>query len=64
MVSAVHLGDVLLIVGGGIRSGPAAADLVRAGADMIVTGTAVESCEDATAFVSEVTASMRKPGSR
>lgn len=64
MVSMVKkaLGDVLLIVGGGIRSGSAAADLVRAGADLIVTGTAVESCEDATAFVSEVTASIRNPG--
>ncbi len=60
MVSAVKkaLGDILLIVGGGIRSGSAAADLVRAGADLIVTGTAVESSEDATAFVSEVTAAM------
>ena len=34
------LGDVLLIVGGGIRSGAAAAELVAAGADLIVTGTA------------------------
>jgi phosphoglycerol geranylgeranyltransferase len=61
MVTAVKraLGDVLLIVGGGIRSGSAAADMVRAGADLIVTGTGVERTEDVTAFVSEVTGSMR-----
>lgn len=66
MVSAVKraLGDVLLIVGGGIRSGAAAADLVRAGADMIVTGTAVEKSEDVGAFVSEVTGAMRSVGER
>jgi phosphoglycerol geranylgeranyltransferase len=54
------LGDVLLIVGGGIRSGAAAAELVAAGADLIVTGTAVEKSEDVTAFVSEVTRSIRR----
>ncbi len=66
MVSTVKkaLGDVLLIVGGGIRSGATAADMVRAGADLIVTGTAVESSEDARAFVSEVTAAMHSAGDR
>jgi len=66
MVSAVKkaLGDILLIVGGGVRSGSAAADLVRAGADLIVTGTAVESSDDARAFVSEVTAAMHSAGDR
>jgi len=54
------LGDVLLIVGGGIRSGAAAAELVAAGADLIVTGTAVEKSEDVTSFVSEVTSSIRR----
>jgi phosphoglycerol geranylgeranyltransferase len=56
------LGDVLLIAGGGIRSGSAAADLVRAGADLIVTGTAVERTEDVISFVSEVTGSIRGAG--
>ncbi len=66
MVAAVKraLGEVLLIVGGGIRSGSAAADLVKAGADLIVTGTAVERTEDVTSFVSEVTGSMRSAGGR
>lgn len=54
------LGDVLLIVGGGIRSGAAAAELVAAGADLIVTGTAVEKSRDVTSFVSEVTNSIRR----
>jgi phosphoglycerol geranylgeranyltransferase len=51
---------VLLIVGGGIRSGAAAAELVAAGADLIVTGTAVERSSDITSFVSEVTSSIRR----
>ena len=54
------LGDVLLIVGGGIRSGAAAAELVAAGADLIVTGTAVEKSQDVTSFVSELTKSIRR----
>ena len=62
MVSTVKklLGDVLLIVGGGIRSGDAAAELVKAGADIIVTGTAVERCSDVSSFVSAVTDSIRR----
>jgi phosphoglycerol geranylgeranyltransferase len=62
MVSLVKklIGDVLLIVGGGIRSGVAAAELVAAGADLIVTGTAVEKSQDVTAFVSEMAASLRR----
>ena len=54
------LGDVLLIVGGGIRSGSAAAELVNAGADLIVTGTGVEKSQDVTSFVSELTNSIRR----
>ena len=54
------LGDVLLIVGGGIRSGGAAAELVAAGADLIVTGTGVEKSRDVTSFVSELTKSIRR----
>ena len=54
------LGDVLLIVGGGIRDGGAAAELVAAGADLIVTGTGVEKSQDVTSFVSEVTDSIRR----
>jgi len=62
MVSAVKkaLGTALLIVGGGIRSGDAAAKLVAAGADLIVTGTAVEQSGDVATFVSEITRSIRR----
>jgi phosphoglycerol geranylgeranyltransferase len=54
------LGDVLLIVGGGIRSGRAAAELVAAGADLIVTGTGVEKSQDVASFVFELTKSIRR----
>ena len=54
------LGDVLLIVGGGVRSGAAAAELVAAGADLIVTGTGVEKSQDVTSFVLELTKSIRR----
>mgnify|MGYP000933566388 FL=1 len=54
------LGDVLIIVGGGIRSGAAAAELVAAGADLIVTGTAVEKSQDVASFISELTSSIRR----
>lgn len=54
------LGDVLLIVGGGIRDGKAASQLVSAGADLIVTGTGVEKSQDVTSFVSELIASIRR----
>jgi len=62
MVSLVKkiLGDVLLIVGGGIRSGAVAAELAAAGADLIVTGTGVEKSQDVTSFVSELTNSIRR----
>jgi phosphoglycerol geranylgeranyltransferase len=51
--------DVLLILGGGIRSGEAARGLVEAGADIIVTGTGVERSEDVKAFVREMTAAIK-----
>ena len=61
MVGAVKraIGDALLIVGGGIRNGESAAEAVRAGADMIVTGTAVENCEDIASFIREVSSAMK-----
>ena len=54
------LGDVLLIAGGGIRDGAAAAELAQAGADLIVTGTGVERSQDVKAFVSQITAAIRR----
>ena len=53
--------DVLLILGGGIRSGEAARGLVEAGADIIVTGTGVERSENVEAFVREMTSAMKGP---
>ena len=52
------LGEVLLIVGGGIRDGSAAAELAAAGADLIVTGTAVEKSQDVLDFVSQITSAI------
>ena len=62
MVSLVKrlLGEVLLIVGGGIRNGAAAAELAQAGADLIVTGTAVEKSQDVKDFVSQITSAIRR----
>jgi phosphoglycerol geranylgeranyltransferase len=66
MVKAVKktLGDSLLVVGGGIRSGQTAKKLVDAGADLIVTGTAVERSEDATSFVREITKAIKGGSTR
>jgi phosphoglycerol geranylgeranyltransferase len=62
MVSLVKrlLGEVLLIVGGGIRNGAAAAELAAAGADLIVTGTAVEKSQNVLDFVSQITSAIRR----
>ena len=62
MVSLVKrlLGEVLLIVGGGIRNGSAAAELAGAGADLIVTGTAVEKSQNVLDFVSQITSAIRR----
>jgi phosphoglycerol geranylgeranyltransferase len=53
------LGDTLLVAGGGIKTGLDAADLVAAGADIIVTGTAVEKSSDVTSLIDEVTRAIR-----
>ena len=63
MVATVKraLGDTLLILGGGIRSGEAARALVSAGADLIVTGTGIERSENVEAFVREITSAVKGP---
>jgi len=53
------LGNTLLIVGGGIRGAAAAAELVDAGADLIVTGTGVERSQNVASFVSTITQAIR-----
>ncbi|CAD7768696.1 Geranylgeranylglyceryl phosphate synthase [Candidatus Methanoperedenaceae archaeon GB37] len=47
--------DCKLIVGGGIRDGESAGKIVEAGADIIVTGTAVEERRDVREKVKEIT---------
>jgi phosphoglycerol geranylgeranyltransferase len=56
------LGETQLIVGGGIRDGRTAAELARAGAKVIVTGTGVEQSGDVASFVGEITGAIREVG--
>ena len=46
--------DIMVIVGGGIRSGEEAAQVAKAGADIIVTGTVVENCSNIRSKISEI----------
>ena len=48
------LKDSVLIVGGGIRDGKAAAVCAKAGADIIVTGTAIEKADNVKALTAEI----------
>jgi phosphoglycerol geranylgeranyltransferase len=57
MVNAVKQAvgeETKLIIGGGIRDGETAASIVKAGADMIVTGTIVEQVNDIRSKISEL----------
>ncbi len=51
--------DIPLIVGGGIRTGKDASAVVKAGADIIVTGTAVEKTNDVEKKIREIVSSIR-----
>lgn len=51
--------DVILIVGGGIRTPEAAAERVLAGADIIVTGTLVEQSDDRRARIEEIVTAIK-----
>lgn len=60
MVRAVdEATDVTLIVGGGIRTPEAAAERVRAGADIIVTGTLVEHAKDRKTKIREIVKAIK-----
>jgi len=61
MVAAVKkaVGTTKLIVGGGIRDGAAAKERVKAGADMIVTGTIVEEVEDVKGKIEELVRAIK-----
>lgn len=61
MIAGVKsLTDILLIVGGGIRTEEDASRVSRAGADIIVTGTVVEQVEDVKEKVRELVDATRK----
>jgi len=65
MVKAVREAtDVTLIVGGGIRTPKAAAERVRAGADVIVTGTIVEQSKDRRKRIREIVKAIKSSGRR
>ncbi len=51
-----------LVVGGGIRDGNTAYEKVKAGADMIVTGTVIEDTIDVEAKVREIVEGVKKAG--
>jgi len=54
--------DIPVIVGGGIRSGEAAEEVIKAGADIVVTGTVVErDYERYRSVVKAVKSSISKP---
>ncbi len=60
MISAIRdVIDIPLIVGGGINSPERAASAVRAGADILVTGTMVEKSENISASISQMLKAMR-----
>jgi len=52
--------DIPLVVGGGIRTGKAARKIVKAGADIIVTGTIVEETRRVKQKIRELVSSIRK----
>lgn len=62
MISAVKhvLGNNKLIVGGGIRNGETARQCVKAGADIVVTGTIVEQSNDIVVKIQELVSSIKK----
>ncbi len=63
MVAAVKKAvgkETKVIVGGGIRDGITARERVKAGADMIVTGTIVEEVEDVKGKIEEIVKAIKK----
>jgi phosphoglycerol geranylgeranyltransferase len=51
--------DIPLVVGGGIKTGEDAGEVKKAGADIIVTGTVVESVKDVKGRIEEITSAIR-----
>lgn len=54
--------DLILIVGGGIRTPEAAAERVKAGANIIVTGTLVERAKDRCSKIREIVNAIKSRG--
>jgi len=54
--------DVVLVVGGGIRTPKVAAERVRAGGDIIVTGTIVEDSEGRREKIAEIVEAIKSSG--
>ena len=54
--------DVTLIVGGGVRSPETAGELVRAGGDIIVTGTIVEHADDRKNQIHRIVKAIKSAG--
>lgn len=61
MIAAVKeaVGETVVIAGGGIRTGEAAAKCVKAGADIVVTGTIVEEVSDVRSKIAEIVGAIR-----
>ncbi len=61
MVAAVKkiVGNTKVIVGGGIRDGITAKERIKAGADMIVTGTIVEQVDDVRSKIEELVKAIK-----
>ncbi len=60
MVRAVREAvDLTLVVGGGIRTPEAAAERVKAGANIIVTGTLVEQAKNRRARIQKIVKSIK-----
>lgn len=60
MISKVKkYSNITLIVGGGIRSGEDAAEVAKAGADIVVTGTVVENSTHIKDKISEIVTAVR-----
>ncbi len=55
-----HTVDIPVVVGGGIRTGRQAASVVKAGADIVVTGTVIETTDNAKDVVSTLVKAVKE----
>jgi phosphoglycerol geranylgeranyltransferase len=65
MITAVRRTvDIPIIVGGGIRDGATAAEKIKAGANVIVTGTVLEQAADTRKKIKEIVNAIKKAGAK